>query len=261
MESASTADVALVSMPWNIEQYTSLQIASLKAYLVKQGIAATSRHYHKDLVDFLGVDEREHVHEYGYGEHLFGALYYPERRHEFVVEITSRLSTPKVEPILDKLAVFCDAVVADLLAVNPRLVGFTTTHVQTMSSIYIARRLKEERPEIKIVLGGLALFKDFSERLLELFHGRPAYACHHFCLRHRVIRNAFARASGRSFHSMLVTRTKWHNSNRVSITLLWWQLSTSGGRCITRISRLMLTGATGSSILSTRLERLPVAPR
>lgn len=169
MATARTADVALVSMPWNIEQYTSLQIASLKAYLVKQGVSATSRHYHKDLVDFLGVDEREHVHEYGYGEHLFGALYYPERRREFVTEITSRLPTPEIEPILDRLTVFCDAIVADLLAINPKLVGFTTTHVQTMSSIYIARRLKEQRPDIKVVFGGLALFRDFSERLLQLF--------------------------------------------------------------------------------------------
>ncbi|MGW4647145.1 radical SAM protein [Kitasatospora sp. NPDC004289] len=164
-----TGRVALVSMPWNIETFTSLQIATLKGHLVRQGIPTTSRHYHKDLLDYLGPDERHHVHEYGYGEHLFGALYYPDRRADFTAAINRRFDTPDLTPVLDTLDRFCEDVVRDLLATGAQLVGFTTTHVQVMSSIYIARRLKEERPGIKVVLGGLALFEQFSESLVRLY--------------------------------------------------------------------------------------------
>ncbi|MFD0568126.1 hypothetical protein ACFQ0T_01075 [Kitasatospora gansuensis] len=138
-------DVALVSMPWNIEQFTSLQIATLKSYLVKQGVSAT-RHYHKDLLDYVGGEERHHVHEYGYGEHLFGALYYPDRRSDFVEAIKRRFDTPPLEPLLDRLHTYCEDVVRDLLATGAGLVGFTTTHVQVMSSIYIARGSRRSGP-------------------------------------------------------------------------------------------------------------------
>lgn len=166
---ARSSGVMIVSLPWNIEQFTSLQIAALRAFLASRSVEATSRHYHKDIVDYLAHDVRSHVHEYGYGEHLFGALYYPDRADDFIRVINDKFTTPPLGPVLSALNRFCDDVVQDIAAVGPALLGFTTTHVQVMSSLYVARRIKSRLPSTRIVLGGLALFSDFSQQILRLF--------------------------------------------------------------------------------------------
>ena len=52
-----------------------------------------------------------------------------------------------VEPFLDQCA-------GEILALRPRLIGFTTVFQQHVASLALARRLKERAPTITIVFGG-----------------------------------------------------------------------------------------------------------
>lgn len=161
--------VVIVSMPWNIEEFVSSQVATLKSYLTQNGVDAAGRHYHKEMLNYLGPKEREQVHEFGYGEHLFAALLYPKRKSLFLESIRDRFGIDLLDGVVSKLDDFAHAAADDLFDANPELIGFTTTHVQIMSSLYLAKLAKERIPETKIVFGGLSLFGDYSEALIKLF--------------------------------------------------------------------------------------------
>jgi ribosomal peptide maturation radical SAM protein 1 len=61
---------------------------------------------------------------------------------------------PKLAAMRRLVPRFLDECVADVLAARPRVVGFTTTFGQNLSSLALARRLKRADPALKIVLGG-----------------------------------------------------------------------------------------------------------
>lgn len=95
---------------------------------------------------------------YGLGDWIFaGSLYddptwrVAELRHaarewDFDIELAERLRA-----LADG---FVDEAVAELLAARPDVVGFTTTFMQTVSSLAVASRIKRLRPEVRVVFGG-----------------------------------------------------------------------------------------------------------
>ena len=64
---------------------------------------------------------------------------------------------------------FLDAVVADITALSPRVVGFTTTFHQTCGSVAIARRLKSQPQPPVVIFGGANCEGEMGVQLLELF--------------------------------------------------------------------------------------------
>ncbi|MEK7487578.1 MAG: RiPP maturation radical SAM C-methyltransferase, partial [Planctomycetota bacterium] len=118
------------------------------------------------------------------GDAIFrGAAFYPEQMTDdsCIREIfktrdyinTYGIDGKKIvrDEILKSLSfvpLFLDEVVAKILALQPRIVGFSSSFQQTLSSIAIARRLKEKSPDIVTVLGGANAASPMGKGLLEI---------------------------------------------------------------------------------------------
>src|SRR6185436_20133800 len=174
----SQADVVLVSMPFGELFSPSMGLSLLKGALNRDGISSVIRYFGlpfarrigRSLYFDLSSDDRVSARQLA-GEWLFaGALFdrTPEDDQRYVDNILRcrsgwviddvaplhpatirRLSDSRrhVEPFLDECA-------DEILALHPRLIGFTTVFQQHVASLALARRLKARAPEITIVFGG-----------------------------------------------------------------------------------------------------------
>jgi ribosomal peptide maturation radical SAM protein 1 len=68
-----------------------------------------------------------------------------EEREDFINQLLE---------VRGKVDAFLDECVEEVLSYNPRIVGFTSVFQQQVASLSLAKRLKQQRPEVFIVFGG-----------------------------------------------------------------------------------------------------------
>ncbi|HEX4815081.1 MAG TPA: RiPP maturation radical SAM C-methyltransferase [Nonomuraea sp.] len=164
--------VCLAAMPWQAVDTPSLAVGILRRrvaeavagaqsteypgalrwaeyLLAETGAAVTPAHYM--LVADKGIG-------HGLGDWVFtGALRdEPERRHsEWPADVPQGVVDPAVLERMRTLAAgFVAEATAEILALRPDVVGFTSTFMQTVPSLAVARAIKRQRPDVKVVFGG-----------------------------------------------------------------------------------------------------------
>jgi ribosomal peptide maturation radical SAM protein 1 len=168
-------EVFLVCMPFGPVFRPAIGLSLLKAGLAREGIDARVRYFSIDFAGCVGQHfyyglstEERPPHTDLAGEWIFaGELFRPGRRETaaYVREVLRKRGDPDeegasdalVRKILDarrKVRPFLDSCVAEVLAQDPRLVGFTSMFQQHAASLALAQRIKRERPEITVVFGG-----------------------------------------------------------------------------------------------------------
>jgi ribosomal peptide maturation radical SAM protein 1 len=176
-------DVLLISMPWHGYSMLSLQLGALKAYLSSRGIAVECRHYYKDVLAYMGLPLYNEIQDANVCELVSAALLFPDRRDRIEEAALDRIAELRSRPdsVFADFAPFnfgectrlmeelVEDIVADVEWERLLLVGFSSTHVQFLSSLLLARRLKEDFPDIPIVFGGYLLRDDLATSLVELF--------------------------------------------------------------------------------------------
>jgi ribosomal peptide maturation radical SAM protein 1 len=163
--------IALVNMPWARTDTPSIQCGLLQAALASFGHDAHSLYPNLELSAELGAglyeiiteapSERVHL----FGEWLFGPAAFgvkqdeEEYRRQFpeVPEMcaaagldwdaVTELRRERLPAWIDELAARDDWAALDV-------VGFTSTFMQNVAALALARRLKEARPELVVVFGG-----------------------------------------------------------------------------------------------------------
>ncbi|MFI5957437.1 RiPP maturation radical SAM C-methyltransferase [Cryptosporangium sp. NPDC051539] len=164
--------IALTAMPWHGLETQSLPLGILKACATRchrphQVVEYYANLAWADLLDeksdsIITTDDYDYIANVGVwhsiGEWVFaGALYDdPEwRREEFLRYVSERHVDPgkalEMRPVADE---FVDLAVDHLLELDPDLVGFTTTFSQNAASLAVARRVKQRRPSLPVVIGG-----------------------------------------------------------------------------------------------------------
>jgi hypothetical protein len=172
------ADVVLVSMPFGELFSPSMGLSLLKGSLNRDGVSSVVRYFgipfarrigrslYFDLSSDDRVSARQLAGEWLFAQALFDRTAEDDQRYVdnilrcrsgWVIDDVAplhpatirRLSESRrhVEPFLDECA-------DDILALRPRLVGFTTVFQQHVASLALARRLKARAPEVAIVFGG-----------------------------------------------------------------------------------------------------------
>ncbi|MEV5650996.1 RiPP maturation radical SAM C-methyltransferase [Nocardia sp. NPDC052254] len=167
MSAVDSPRTVLVCMPWHELTRPSLALGLLKASCVAHEIAEPATCYANigwaerlldaglTVRDYLAISDGGFVH--ALGEWVFaGALNGPDfgveqmadyaRRHEIDLGPISRMR----ELADDFVSSVADAV----LAMDPEIVGFTSTFSQSVPSLSVAKRIKERAPQIRTVLGG-----------------------------------------------------------------------------------------------------------
>ena len=218
--------MVLVCMPWAAVGRPALALGILKSLLSSRGVSAEVRSFHvafaEHVVAQTANDERpltlddytaiadETAHR-GYGDWIFAVEPYRTNRRErdeayFDLPRVQAARVPDLVRMRALVPGFLDACVADVLALEPRIVGFTTTFSQTVASLVLAQMLEQRRPDLAIVFGGAscegpmgaALHRSFScidvvvrgegepvfpELVDDLLAGRPVRERPGLCLR------------------------------------------------------------------------------
>ena len=172
------ADVVLVSMPFGELFSPSMGLSLLKGALNRDGVPSVIRYFGlpfarrigRPLYFDLSTDDRLSARQLA-GEWLFAAALFDrtsaddERyfndilrcRSGWVIEDVPPLHPATIRRLADSrrhVEPFLDDCVEEVLALRPRLVGFTSVFQQHVASLALARRLKERAPDLTIVFGG-----------------------------------------------------------------------------------------------------------
>lgn len=176
-------DLALAVMPFGLCAIPSIGPATLKAAMQAEGRAVRIFDFNLEYLATIGADLRAswHLHdEIAYlwdflpGEWLFS----PRKGDEADAAYLQDLSRQGVVPaaIVETLSrlrpraeAFADYAARRLAASGARVVGFTTSFMQTQPSLVTARILKRLAPEVKILFGGANCFGDMGVALLEAY--------------------------------------------------------------------------------------------
>ncbi|WBB97204.1 RiPP maturation radical SAM C-methyltransferase [Solwaraspora sp. WMMA2080] len=163
--------VCLVAMPWQAIESPSLPIGLLKAVTVATGRPAPTA-YHGSLrwAEFLmersdgelSPADYTEVAEVGLfdglGDWVFAGVLHDDP--EFGVETLRRYAAEYGTGIAGPTAMrqyaadFVELAAAEILATRPSLVGFTTTFMQNVPSLAVARRIRQLDPGVRIAFGG-----------------------------------------------------------------------------------------------------------
>jgi ribosomal peptide maturation radical SAM protein 1 len=168
---SSNLNVILGVMPWKALGSPSLPIGLLRSACREQSLPVPDSWYGNiRWAEFLLEKTGEEVipDDYGYvadvgifhalGDWIFGGVLHDDDRfgyQRYLDYLTrSRFDPGKVVQMRPLAADFIDLAAQEILADAPDVVGLSTTFMQNVPSLALARRLRELAPEVQIVLGG-----------------------------------------------------------------------------------------------------------
>lgn len=173
----SGSRIALAAAPWSIFNRPSLQLGSLKSYVEgKLGLAVDCFHPYLAVAAAIGVERYHRIARSGWaGEALFAPLLFPEMRDQaeklFTESMAGELQQmPAFPELVAGIEKTCDAWISSLEPADYLLFGFSVSFFQLLSSLYLARQLKEKRPGLPIVFGGSSCAGEAGASLFRQFH-------------------------------------------------------------------------------------------
>lgn len=159
-EASDRTDLCLFVPPFASVSFPSLGTAVLKAACQRRGLSSRIVYGNLALAARVGIDAYEAVEATPMramvADHLF-------RDHAYPPDIVAGLPAPEplaadVQAVFDIVAPAIEPMIAamvdEILALRPRILGLSSTFQQNMACSAIARRVKELAPEIRIILGG-----------------------------------------------------------------------------------------------------------
>ena len=199
----TAARVVLASMPFGVLDSPSLALGTLQARLRDAGIAADCRHLTVDYAAHIGVDAYHRIAsgfpntESLLGEWIFShALHFRSsaQQQAYLRAIFGNDETPRdgaeaddrtsADRVADRIrrelqiksleqilrlafeaAQFIDDAASEIAARDPQVVGLTSVFEQNLSSIALARRLRELMPNLAIIIGGANCEGDMGREL------------------------------------------------------------------------------------------------
>jgi ribosomal peptide maturation radical SAM protein 1 len=167
----STCRVLLAVMPWKSLDSPSLPVGLLRSACRAAGRPVPDTWFgHLEWAEFLleasagqiAPDDYNRVADDGIfhsvGDWVFGGALHGDEafgRDSFLAYLDrSRFDPGRAVEMRGYAARFVDVAAAAILSRDPGVVGFTTTFMQNVPSLAVARRVKERAPHIRIVFGG-----------------------------------------------------------------------------------------------------------
>lgn len=159
--------IILISMPWSRMDITSIQIGSLKVFLKERGYDVEVRYYYKDIVGYIGMDVYNTMQNIILGEIFFSIYLYPEKR-ETIKKVFFEKSEGKIDFDLleENVSKYISDILDDVDWEDFDVIGFTTSLVQLMPSLYLAKILKERYTHLITVFGGASMVGQMAMNLL-----------------------------------------------------------------------------------------------
>jgi len=183
-------DVILIAMPWASVAYPSIQLGILKSLLDRSQISCASMSLNLSFFEYLAAQrdaEPMSLEQYHYigeatglglGEWIFASAarsFSDAPRDDAYREFARRQNPTQgvlelAERTRELVPAFLDSCAEKILAAHPRAVGFTSTFSQTFPSLALAKRLKEQAPDLRVVFGGANCDGSMGKTLHALYH-------------------------------------------------------------------------------------------
>jgi magnesium-protoporphyrin IX monomethyl ester (oxidative) cyclase len=160
-------EVVLVAMPWATALQPSIQLGILTARLAAAGISASGFYANLPFAKDVGLTRYE---RYGTFDSLFSQWIFseclfdsftppdsvgPRDFPDFAAEAgVSQEQIAELRRVKELVPAFISWCLSAYDWERVKLVGFTTTLLQTLPSLALGRRLKEAFPHLRVVLGG-----------------------------------------------------------------------------------------------------------
>lgn len=170
---ATENPIVLVSMPFVSLARPSLGLGILKAALANHGLASRVEYaqlrwaQHVGLVAYAAVNSYPPYHVLG--EWVFSGSVFPDFKpdHDAFLDSLNPLDAGNGDLISDRqelaelawglrrqAGVFIDDLASEIVESGAKVVGCTSTFVQTLASVGLLKRIRELNPEIVTVMGG-----------------------------------------------------------------------------------------------------------
>jgi len=183
-------DVILAVLPWAPVTAPSIQLGLLKALLDREGIASKTAHLSVEFFKYLRTKpDIEHLHLPPWKHdvlHLLSPLFSwvfavppiftdTEAIDEYIAGERTKVE-PEERDHLDKIAQlrslapeFFDYCLDEIMADNPRVVGFSCSLGDRVPTLVLAKLLKMAKPDMHIILGGTSMDGLMGEAVIKAF--------------------------------------------------------------------------------------------
>lgn len=170
--------VILVSTPWSLFNRPSIQLGTLKSYLMSQfpDLKVDAHHFYLKVAETIGYELYHVISERTWlAETVYAALLFPERK-EFIEKVFRKESAGKpllrkigLETLADRVGKVSEKFISGTDWGAFGLAGFSICLCQLTSSLYFIRRIKQKFPDLAIVAGGSIFSGDLSGNLFQAF--------------------------------------------------------------------------------------------
>jgi ribosomal peptide maturation radical SAM protein 1 len=170
--------VALISTPWPLYNRPSIQLGALKAYLQSKqpDVRVDARHFYLKLAEALGYTLYQQISERTWlAESIYAALLFPKCFEGvealFNREVCSKplLKEAGFKKITARVKKLTQGIISSLAWEDYMLVGFSVSLCQLTSSLYFIKRIKQQFPDLIIVIGGSSFAGTTAWKLFEVF--------------------------------------------------------------------------------------------
>jgi ribosomal peptide maturation radical SAM protein 1 len=176
--------IMLVAMPWTVTQAPSIQLGILQGLLDREGLTARAAHLYVAFFDEIARRlpgrrvQLEFYDSFGeaFGEWCFSVPPFrvPDEASDARWRAIAEAHHPRAWVDLAfrvraLVPAFLERCADELLAHNPRVVGFSSTFQQTVPSLALAKVLKQRDPSVRIVFGGANCEAGMGAGLIRLF--------------------------------------------------------------------------------------------
>ena len=170
--------VALISTPWPLFSRPSIQIGTLKTYLMRQfpDLKVDAHHFYLEVAEALGYRRYQAISERTWlAETVYAALLYPEcsQRAETLFQKEakgkSHLEKADFNALKKEILQVSEAFIRRIDWKEYGLVGFSICFCQLTSSLFFIRKLKERFPTLFIVVGGSMFTGSAAGKIFNVF--------------------------------------------------------------------------------------------
>ena len=172
-------DLLLLHMPFGINFVPSLALSLLNESVKRKGFSSIVKYYSLRFTKLIGetkylqISTGRPMYHYLFGEWLFSKTLFENLppdwkyikevlnsdfsrnlKHNPGMEKYTQEIVAWIPEIKYKAEIFINTCLQDVLSINPKIVGFSSSFQQNVASLSLAKRIKENMPETVIVFGG-----------------------------------------------------------------------------------------------------------
>lgn len=172
----------LVSMPYAETSIPSIQLALLESYLKQRKINVSTRHLYLKASDFYGFNNYNFLinspNDSYTAQMVFSKYVFPEHwqknKEKFRYFYENIMCYHKdfnfsFEEYVEKTDKFIDWSINNVDWDKYDIIGFTLNYGQLLSSLALAKKIKEKHPDKKIIFGGSSTINELGEKVLSTF--------------------------------------------------------------------------------------------